>query len=670
MNCRSTFHRIGFAVALLVVGLAPARGQAPIFAGEGAVGPVDGKSGIELLESDASVLSSISGAMVPCAAGFAAGFPCQGIDLAAFIAKADLLVHGNLSDVWGWRDPVTGNEYGIVTQDSGTTFIDVTDAENPVLVGFLPLHAGSSASSWHDVRVYDSHAFIVADAAGAAGMQIFDLTQLTTASPPETFSETAHYPGIASAHNISVNEATGFGYIVGANGGGTTCGGGLHMLDLSTPAVPDFAGCFADATTGRSGTGYSHDVQCVVYHGPDVEHQGKEVCFGSNETHVVIADVTDKNNPSTIGKGTYPSARYIHQGWLTEDHRFFLQDDELDETGSTVANTTTYIWDVEDLDDPVMADTFMNPIGVIDHNQFVVGRYSVQSNYAAGIRVIDFGDIENASELLYFDTYPAANTKVFTGTWGNYPYLASGLILASSMHQGFFVLKPAVPLRLALDLRVFLEGPYAGSDSMSTGALFQAALPASQPYLAPEFNGTTLDYDLPEAAPLLPNNAVDWVLVELRASDTDTNPVTTEAGILLRDGRIVAAGGETLRFDGALAGSYWVVVRHRNHLAVMSSGPVDLSSGSGAWDFTDSDAKAFGSNPMKGLGGGRFGMFASDGSIDGNVTAPDFNLWNAATTAGAAGYELADFNLDGQVTAPDFNLWNANTTAGASSKVP
>ncbi|HEX9659018.1 MAG TPA: choice-of-anchor B family protein, partial [Rhodothermales bacterium] len=501
---------------------------------------------------------------------------------------------------------------------------------------------------------------------------VFDLTQLATASAPETFSETAHYPGIASAHNISINEATGFAYIVGANGGGTTCGGGLHMLDLSTPTVPDFAGCFADPTTGRSLTGYSHDVQCVIYHGPDTEHQGKEVCFSSNETHVVIADVTDKDNPATIGKGTYPTAGYIHQGWLTEDHRHFLQDDELDEAGAgaTVANTTTYVWDVEDLDDPVQVDTFMNTIGVIDHNQFVLGRYSVQANYAAGVRVIDFGDVENAYELLYFDTYPAANSEIFNGAWGAYPYLPSGLILVTSMGQGFFVLQPTIPLRLALDLRVFLEGPYSGSDSMSTGALFEAALPASQPYLAAEFNGTTLDYDLPEAAPLLPNNAVDWVLVELRESDTDTSAVTTEAGILLRDGRVVAASGDTLRFDGALVGSYWVVVRHRNHLAVMSSSAVDLSTGSGSWDFTDSDAKAYGSNPMKALGDGRFGMFASDGSIDGQITAPDFNLWNAATTAGAAGYELADFNLDGQVTAPDFNLWNANTTAGASSKVP
>jgi sugar lactone lactonase YvrE len=73
---------------------------------------------------------------------------------------------------------------------------------------------------------------------------------------------------------------------------------------------------------------------------------------------------------------------------------------------------------------------------------------------------------------------------------------------------------------------------------------------------------------------------------------------------------------------------------------------------------------------MKDLGSGVFGLYASDGNVDGMATAPDFNLWNAETTAGQAGYRQPDFNLDGLVTAPDFNLWNANTTAGAASRVP
>jgi hypothetical protein len=118
--------------------------------------------------------------------------------------------------------------------------------------------------------------------------------------------------------------------------------------------------------------------------------------------------------------------------------------------------------------------------------------------------------------------------------------------------------------------------------------------------------------------------------------------------------------------------SLFVVVDHRNHAAVMTPQMLDVSSGSVAWDLTTSMSQAYtaGGSPMKDLGGGVFGMFACDSSVDGQVTAPDFNLWNASTTAGETGYRPADCNLDGQVTAPDFNLWNANSTAGAASKVP
>ena len=94
-----------------------------------------------------------------------------------------------------------------------------------------------------------------------------------------------------------INEETGFAYSVGSSGGGETCGGGLHMIDINEPTEPSFAGCFGHEGTGRRGTGYSHDALCLIYDGPDREHAGKEICFGSNETDVSIADVTDKENP-------------------------------------------------------------------------------------------------------------------------------------------------------------------------------------------------------------------------------------------------------------------------------------------------------------------------------------------------------------------------------------
>ena len=182
------------------------------------------------------------------------------------------------------------------------------------------------------MKVYDNHVYVVADNAREHGLQVLDLAEIRGFNEePILFEETAFYDNVSSAHNIVINEKSGFAYIVGSNGGGETCGGGLHMVNLQDPVNPEFAGCFADPTTGRSGTGYTHDAQCVIYDGPDKEHIGSEICIGSNETAISIADVSDKENPRSLSTASYPFHAYIHQGWLTQDHRYFFLNDELDE---------------------------------------------------------------------------------------------------------------------------------------------------------------------------------------------------------------------------------------------------------------------------------------------------------------------------------------------------
>ncbi len=291
--------------------------------------------------------------------------------------------------------------------------------------------------------MYQNHAFIVSDGAGPHGIQIFDLTQLRNVSnPPARFSETAHYDGIASAHNIVINEGTGFAYTVGNSAGGETCGGGFHMVNIQDPTNPTFAGCFSDPATGRVGTGYNHDAQCVTYHGPDQDHVGKEICFGSAETALSIADVTDKENPVPLASASYPNVGYAHQGWITDDHRYFYLDDELDEIAGTASRTRTLIWDVEDLDDPVLVKEFFGTTEASDHNLYIRGNFMYQSNYVAGLRILDISDPENPKEVAYFDTVPfGENQPGFAGSWSNYPYFNSGIIVVTSMREGVFILK-------------------------------------------------------------------------------------------------------------------------------------------------------------------------------------------------------------------------------------
>lgn len=390
-------------------------------------------------------MSRIAGTQVTCAGGEAESFGCGLVDLVAFLPNQEMEMNRGvrLSDVWGWTDPETGTEYGLIGHLEGAVFVDLSDPSMPEYLGTLPRTEGSPGSTWRDIKVYKDHAFIVADGAREHGMQVFDLTQLRdVTNPPVQFTETAHYDQIHSAHNIVINEDTGFAFAVGASAGGETCGGGLHMIDIREPQAPVFAGCFADETTGRRKTGYSHDAQCVIYGGPDTEYTGREICIGANETAISIADVTDKDNPIAVGTGSYPDAGYVHQGWLSEDHSYFYQNDELDEIAGKVDKTRTLVWDVRDLSDPIMVREFYGPTSATDHNLYVHGNLMYQTNNASGLRLIDVSTPDNPVEIGYFDTTPYGTDEAgFNGTWSSYPYFKSGIIVVTSRREGVFILK-------------------------------------------------------------------------------------------------------------------------------------------------------------------------------------------------------------------------------------
>jgi choice-of-anchor B domain-containing protein len=348
-----------------------------------------------------------------------------------------------VNDVWGWTDAGTGKEWAIVGRYDGTSFIDISNPSAPRYVGNLPLTEGAQPNSWRDIKVYRDHAFIVADGAGQHGMQVFDLPRLRDANAPDPvrFDADVLYDRIASAHNIVINEATGSAFAVGASSGGETCGGALHMIDIRQPKSPKFAGCFAHEGTARAGRGYTHDAQCVVYRGPDRRYQGRELCLGLNENALSIADVTDKQNPKPVSSARYPNPAYTHQGWLSEDQRYFYVDDESDVLAGSVATTRTTVWDLADLEDPVLAKEFMGSLPASAHNQYVKGNLLYQANYRYGLHILDISDPANPREVGTFDTAPYLEGPGFSGAWSTYPFFKSGTIIVTSVQEGMFLLK-------------------------------------------------------------------------------------------------------------------------------------------------------------------------------------------------------------------------------------
>ena len=380
----------------------------------------------------------------PCVAGMAAGtYPCHNVDLVAFVPVASVGA-STTNSLWGWTDPQDGTEYALVGLNNGVAFFDLGVPDHPLYLGKLPTHTGSSI--WRDVRVHANHAYVVSDNNGAHGMQVFDLTRLrNVAAPPVSFTEDAHYAGqpggtvLGRGHTININPATGYAYIPGTNTcPAPTANGALHMVDIRSPASPVFAGC---VTTGS----YTHETSCVTYQGPDSAHAGKEICFNANgpTDRIAIVDVSNKAAPVTLASLTYPGSGYPHQGDLTSDHRYLLLNDELDES-QFGHNAKTLVWDVSDLDLPVLVGAHTHALGVIDHNLYVHDNHVYESNYESGFRVLRIDNLSQAqlTEIAYFDTYPASNAPEFNGNWNNYRFPGSGLVIASGIDEGLFVLRP------------------------------------------------------------------------------------------------------------------------------------------------------------------------------------------------------------------------------------
>lgn len=364
---------------------------------------------------------------LPCVDGFAGDYPCNNYGLMAQIPLSTFEAE-NGNDCWGWTDPESGKEYALMGLRNGTGFVDISTPNEPIYLGKLP--TATVSSGWRDIKVNGNFAFIVSEAEGH-GMQVFNLTKLRNASPASTFAADARYTEFGNAHNIVINENSGFAYAVGTQ----TFNGGPHFIDISDPLNPTAAG-------GFDMSDYSHDAQVVTYNGPDADHLGKEILVSSNTDEVVIIDVTDKENPVLISSISYPQIGYTHQGWFTSNQQYFLLGDELDELDFGI-NSRTIVFDLADLDDPQMHFEHMGATSAIDHNGYVKGNRFFLANYTAGMREFDLSGVAagNLEEVGFFDTYPEDDQPAFRGTWSVYPFFNSGNIVLSNIGEGLFIVR-------------------------------------------------------------------------------------------------------------------------------------------------------------------------------------------------------------------------------------
>ena len=204
--------------------------------------------------------------------------------------------------------------------------------------------------------------------------------------------------------------------------------------------------------------GYTHDAQVVVYRGPDLAYQGREIAFCYNEDTITIVDVSVKSAPVQVSRTAYANSGYTHQGWLTDDQAFLLMNDELDELNTLPnfpnARARTRMWNVTDLTAPSIVTMFDSPDPTIDHNLYVDGRYAYASNYCAGLRVYEITTAPPAlTEVAYFDTHPGCTSTTFTGAWSTYPFFrllgnsagGSKILATQTIDRGLFLLDYRLP---------------------------------------------------------------------------------------------------------------------------------------------------------------------------------------------------------------------------------
>lgn len=418
---------------------------------------------------------------------------CDNIDFYSFLSLKDLEIldppHNTsngaaglrTTDIWGWLSP-TNREFSILALDNGPVVVDSTDPVNPCIIAKMP--TGRQPDNWGDVKVHNDTLYHVKDTRFGDGLlgvfdygiEVYDLLQLDQFDcsvdgwVPLNLYPQYVFPGHGRSHNVAINTESGRLYSVGTE----ICGRGLVILDIKQDRMkPTQIGCvFSD--------GYTHDVQCVNYDGPDTRYTGQEICFAYNENTLSIWDVTNAADPRMVSRTPYPNQAYAHQGWVNNDLTKVMLDDELDEVCNDdvsrssrcriahqldgTLTTSTRVFDIRNLRVPLYEGEYMHPEESIDHNLYVWGlihrkgwggspamaegeypnpQYAYMNNYLAGIKVVNIShyDITQWNEIGTFDTSPERTDINFAGVWSGYMH-PSGVYAASAIGRGLFLLNP------------------------------------------------------------------------------------------------------------------------------------------------------------------------------------------------------------------------------------
>ena len=223
-----------------------------------------------------------------------------------------------------------------------------------------------------------------------------------------------------------------------------------------------------------------------------------------------------------------------------------------------------------------------------------------------------------------------------------------------SISEGF--INP-ISLMIKLDPKIFLEGPYT-SGIMTDALRTNDFIPTTSPYADGAICNATV-FDVTGS-----NAIIDWVWIEIRDNVDNTVVIAQTSALLQADGDVVATDGVSAVPVNAPAGTYYIMLSHRNHLGILTANTVSLSGSSTAIDLTsDSSLITGGANGIANMGDGRYALFAGD--FDGNGQVQNSDVSGVLPFIGLSDYLNADVDMNSQAQNTDiFNTVHPNIEKG------
>ncbi len=331
------------------------------------------------------------------------------IDLIQTIHVEEQNSNGNygVSDVWGYTDE-TGIEYAIVGYRYGTFIYDVSsDFENPQLIGDIPGPSGSDMYFHRDYKTNGDFLYIVNEMTGEdVGMQVIDLSPLPNGEPIKLDT----YTGVGRSHNLWIDEASEYAFIE------NSYPQNIKTVDISNPENPIQVGTFS----GNDG------IDCH-----DIYTRGDFAYVSEGWSNLFsIYDISDISDP--ISLASISVIGYAHNAWLNDSGTHLITTEETD-------LITLKIWDIQDLDNINLVSDYLGENNLA-HNVHVMDDQLIISHYTTGVKIVDIFDPENPVEVAAYDTYPTNDNGGYYGCWGAYPYTQNGMLYASDMQNGLFIL--------------------------------------------------------------------------------------------------------------------------------------------------------------------------------------------------------------------------------------